>query len=389
MKPVVEKEYSELATQGVDGILSFFEAACQSLEFSQQCANLGFADSIYHPNDWNTKNRKGQSSGYKKFAQCLEASSSVLLASHAKLALVFHGTATENIASILKEGLDERRRSQQAYGEGEYFAKMPASSEFYCKGGLEMLVFVVVLPTVSNQYAPNEYVIVKNNQHHVAIGTLQYKNVELTVDCASQCHRRRYLGLHMQIATKSLDEKETCAKGTIVQELLLHHPDVASELYKSCGSILSEVSKREISWYVHLKLKRQDDICRYFPGLPEPMTLETALNLRAQTLSKAGEPRPQELQHLARPSTVDLTGPLLSLPPAMVVPPSYTYITSAGQRAFRIPPMKPVNTQTNYVKQRVLESSLPLIKSDEKCSISHPRQNMAKAPPLAEVWRIF
>ena len=51
--------------------------------------------------------------------------------------LVFHGTAEANIPSILRDGLDPKRRAGQAHGPGEYFAGEGHSSisVAYCKGG--------------------------------------------------------------------------------------------------------------------------------------------------------------------------------------------------------------------------------------------------------------
>jgi len=52
----------------------------------------------------------------------------------------FHGSAPCNILSIAEGGFDAGRRSGQAYGAGEYFAKNPNVSVGYCRGGSYMLV---------------------------------------------------------------------------------------------------------------------------------------------------------------------------------------------------------------------------------------------------------
>lgn len=59
--------------------------------------------------------------------------------------LVFHGTAVGNVKAILRDGLDPKRRSGQALGPGEYFAKDPLISIEYCKGGNSMLVVAVLM----------------------------------------------------------------------------------------------------------------------------------------------------------------------------------------------------------------------------------------------------
>lgn len=59
--------------------------------------------------------------------------------------LVFHGTAVGNVKAILRDGLDPKRRSGQALGPDEYFAKDPLILIEYCKGGNSMLVVAVLM----------------------------------------------------------------------------------------------------------------------------------------------------------------------------------------------------------------------------------------------------
>merc|ERR1719188_2517593 len=47
----------------------------------------------------------------------------------------WHGTAEQNVLSIAVHGFDPKRRSGQAYGAGEYFAKDPNVSIGYAQGG--------------------------------------------------------------------------------------------------------------------------------------------------------------------------------------------------------------------------------------------------------------
>ena len=59
--------------------------------------------------------------------------------------LVFHGTAEENVGSILQNGLDENYRTHQMYGAGEYFATRTSGAHSHCKGGQRMLIFAVLI----------------------------------------------------------------------------------------------------------------------------------------------------------------------------------------------------------------------------------------------------
>ena len=59
----------------------------------------------------------------------------------------FHGTAEANVLSIALHGFDPFRRSGQAFGSGEYFAKNPNISRGYCRGGAYMFLCGLILGT--------------------------------------------------------------------------------------------------------------------------------------------------------------------------------------------------------------------------------------------------
>ena len=66
----------------------------------------------------------------------------------AKTRLVFHGTPSANVATILEHGLDPRRRgasSGQRLGSGEYFGGTASVSTEYCGGGRKLIVFVIIV----------------------------------------------------------------------------------------------------------------------------------------------------------------------------------------------------------------------------------------------------
>mmetsp|Transcript_9274 Transcript_9274/g.12156 ORF Transcript_9274/g.12156 Transcript_9274/m.12156 type:complete len:291 (-) Transcript_9274:210-1082(-) len=67
-----------------------------------------------------------------KYANCGERLYEVFLGSwtdsNMQIKLCFHGTPNENVESILRDGLDPKRRTGQAMGKGEYFGLNPLIS---------------------------------------------------------------------------------------------------------------------------------------------------------------------------------------------------------------------------------------------------------------------
>ena len=382
-KCLLQLNHAEHASSGLDEILSLFVRGCRSQEFASQCAKLGYVDGLlFHTNHWiNKDNPPGP--GYDKFARYLQEMSPCQQ-SKTRLGLVFHGTPTHNIAPILKDGLDVSRRKGQLYGPGEYFSITPGTCEDYCHGGLEMLVFVVVLPDHRVHSIPHDFVIVEDHRQHLAIGTLQYKPVGGFGMCQSKKQLRRCAGINEQIKRRgnaaqqlrsnSVSElqmeptsdlgaqlyptmlkqqhqsshdkfQELCCRGSVVQELTLENIDIASEIYRRWYTLLSRSSKEEISWYVLLRLRKEgtSTIQQKFPGLPKPLEVDDVRNLRAESLRHAGEPKAEIYDHLLCPPAAFVVAPA----PFVNVPSNCTHITSAGQRAFRLPPMKSPHSTEN------------------------------------------
>ncbi|CAB9525165.1 expressed unknown protein [Seminavis robusta] len=133
----IYKTVAELKEHG-GSIEEFFVKQCETPEFAEMWSEIGYRPS-FHPNTTLSSERQ------KMFLDAIQE-----LPPDAKLGLVFHGTHTENIAPILKDGLDPAKRRRQSMGPGEYFATHPGVSTSYCRGacgdGLKMLAFVVVLP---------------------------------------------------------------------------------------------------------------------------------------------------------------------------------------------------------------------------------------------------
>lgn len=296
--------YSDLKRGGVPAILQHFQFVCRSEGFAQHCASLGFTNPSFHPNAGDRNSTIGNNSnsrislsagnaGYDKFAKGIISSDNDTAAKEvpdgACLGLVFHGTAESNIDNILQNGLDKNRRRGQAYGPGEYFSKEPTVSISYCKGGLEMVVFVVILPPTLDQKhksCPADYVVVENNQHHLAIGVLKFQAVDNAVVAVSQQRRVQFQELNRLVFVKGQIKQEAALKAKIIQYLIAGQTDVAAEVFEKKSPSLCQLSKREISWYVHQKL--DDEIIQWcFPDLPDPMDMNEFMEKKVQNYDDA------------------------------------------------------------------------------------------------------
>ncbi|KAL3900156.1 MAG: hypothetical protein SGARI_006300 [Bacillariaceae sp.] len=171
-----------------------FQNFCLSDDFVNHVTQCGVGFSKFVPNQHHSGKSKGNAL-HDQFQTILMTSPTTSSAhgggsvggdeascipDSACLSIVFHGTATANVNTILKNGLDPKRRRGQAYGPGEYFSKDPSVSQSYCKGGKSMLVFLVVVPPIAQQYRslPSDYVVVKDNSHQLPLGVLHFDTVD-------------------------------------------------------------------------------------------------------------------------------------------------------------------------------------------------------------------
>jgi len=187
------------------------------------------------------------------------------------IALVFHGTKTENISDISKNGLDPKARKGQAYGAGEYFSKCPSTSASYCKGDKSMLVFCVIIPPPCKENQPPDYVVVEENSHQLPLGTLCYKSVDNDAMSRSSIMKNSLSKLHHQVCQREKMAMQARMKSQIIQYLIQNRIDIAKEKYEKCclKKDFPEDFSREISMYVHQFLDKSIIDC-LFPNLPPP-----------------------------------------------------------------------------------------------------------------------
>lgn len=190
--------------------------------------------------------------------------------------MVFHGTSSKNISSILQDGLDPEKRTGQAYGKGEYFSKEPSVCVSYCKNDKAIIVFLVIMPlpltsktTGQNIHIPYDFVIVEEIRHQFPLGVLHFSNVDSAAIVRSQNIRSK-----MNTAKQNLHQQVTAThevqwKALIIQLLIQSKIDLAVEKYERFHKRLSNEYKREISMYVHQVID-EDVIPCLFPDLPKP-----------------------------------------------------------------------------------------------------------------------
>ncbi|CAB9510827.1 expressed unknown protein [Seminavis robusta] len=277
---IMTKEYEQQLAKSAGlmrGIVEELQAFCQTDNFGSHCYKAGLESATFHPNA-HLLQKVGCCGARDKFAKALSD-----LQDGACLGVVFHGTSLGNIGYILRHGLNPRRKRRgQAYGPGEYFSKNPAGSIAFCHGGLEMLVFVVVLPSsvivqpswfCPGRYRtiPKDYVIVNNNHHQLPIGTIRFKKVHESFANSSRERRSSFLQLSKEVHTKSQVAKGGLIKAQIIQHLIAENIDAASEHYEKHRTCLSTASRKEVAWYVHKKVDA-GVIPFLFSELPEPIT---------------------------------------------------------------------------------------------------------------------
>ena len=97
-----------------------------------------------------------------------------------RLRLVYHATADRNIPSILRNGLDSRRRGTahgQAGGSGEYFGKDVITSAPYGKGSRRMIVFAILIDRsgiTSEDQGHKGEIVVNKKDHQLPLAVVAF-----------------------------------------------------------------------------------------------------------------------------------------------------------------------------------------------------------------------
>jgi hypothetical protein len=91
--------------------------------------------------------------------------------------LAFHGTPAKNVAAILRDGLDPKRRGTstgQAYGRGEYFGRDFQTSLTYCRGEARMLVFVCLLTKKGVTHKSSTMLVINAVDHQLPLFSIEF-----------------------------------------------------------------------------------------------------------------------------------------------------------------------------------------------------------------------
>lgn len=217
-------------------------------------------------------------SKYKAFVEEGEKCASIA-DKHFTVRIVFHGTASRNIDSILEHGLDQHRRARQAFGQGEYFASNAAMSSIYCQGGNRMLVFAIICcdTDVRSQQKDQGIVVVSESNRQLPLGTLTFTN--LTMEGRMQGDAFQFQLNKLKEEQQKLEKfaREAKEKEKIVRFILRGQYDVASEYYEKArnrnGGDPPSSWAEEVACYVRDHIRDSEMVEIYFPRLPARPTL--------------------------------------------------------------------------------------------------------------------
>jgi len=115
-----------------------------------------------------------------KYANCGERLYEVFLGSwtdsNMQIKLCFHGTPNENVESILRDGLDPKRRTGQAMGKGEYFGLNPLISYPYCRMGNQMILFAVLTDPSGVTVDNGGVIVIHKPEHQLPLGVVTFRS---------------------------------------------------------------------------------------------------------------------------------------------------------------------------------------------------------------------
>lgn len=239
---------------------------CSGDEFKNFCTYHGIKEPTFEwsenntPNNHNSVGQKEDCPLQRFLDACNSQSCDDLCA-----AIVFHGTEAKNVKNIMENGLDPALRRGQAYGPGEYFGKNPGISSSYCKAGMRMCVFLVIVPRrsaddsssstarpySSSHHLPVDMIVVEDNTHQLPIGVLKLKGVDQATMASSLKQKHILHQLNEEAIKKQRDAKEAFMKAKIIQQIIKRELEYAADLYNRNKRELSLASRKEIAIYAY------------------------------------------------------------------------------------------------------------------------------------------
>jgi Poly(ADP-ribose) polymerase catalytic domain len=283
--------YAALKQKRQSSVIDYFQSQCEKPnflesfhEFCQKYAN-DEEPPRFHANPYLLLSSSSSSPGY---GLCLQRFEKALLTIQDQdcLQVVFHGTKSCNVTSILQSGLDPNRRSGQSLGPGEYFAVDPMIAALYSYNSFDwesahVIVCLAILPrTPVKDY---NVVVINDPNHHVPIGSMQ---CILIPDCfvkrnkaQRQLLELRYNNFHKRLQRFELpvEQKIYRVKRQILLDLQRKEPAMASDLYRRYSDLLlrgggsSSSSTAETKREILARVRQFPEyiIAIKFPGLLE------------------------------------------------------------------------------------------------------------------------
>ena len=184
------------------------------------------------------------------------------------IGIAFHGTAECNIAPILREGLDPTKRRGQKHGPGEYFSPRPTLPIRFCRGGRQVLIFLVIYEP--RDIRTKDIIVVNNTHRQLPIGTISFANTTSNAKAAADSFYEHVNELVQEKNKKEMIAREARSKEKIIRLLISGEYFAASDVYNNVckNGSPSKVWADEVSLYVYDHIRNEEQICVYFPGLP-------------------------------------------------------------------------------------------------------------------------
>lgn len=168
-----------------------------------------------------------------------------------------------------------------------------------------MFVFLVVVPKrKTNSNAPKSFVIVNNNDHQLPLGTMFFDSVDQRAMKFSNRIKEKLDKWSNDAEERLLQREETTMKAVIEQELMRNNIEKASELYLENKSIFTELSLKDIAWYVHPLLKNDNRIETFFPDLPPPIKSAEVKDTNMVSVETCKQMESRSKRNLERTHTV-------------------------------------------------------------------------------------